>query len=90
MLLQSTIGKTALMIENEMFRDGHTPRQRRGRAGQLHMSRRRAPISTGAVGRNGIASAAQCGAAVRRVKAREPRPAESVNAAPSRGCGHGV
>ena len=24
MLLQSTIGKTALMIENEMFGDGHT------------------------------------------------------------------
>ena len=33
MLLQSTIGKTALMIENEMFRDGRTPRQRRGRGG---------------------------------------------------------
>jgi hypothetical protein len=34
--------------------------------GQFHMSRRRAPMSTGDVDRNGIASAAQLGAAVRR------------------------
>jgi hypothetical protein len=38
MLLQSTIGKTALMIENEMFRGLHTELTGRG---QLHMSRRR-------------------------------------------------
>jgi len=65
MLLQSTIDKTALMIENEMFRGLHTELTGRG---QLHMSRRRAPMSTGAAGGDGIASAAQFGAAVRRVK----------------------
>ena len=65
MLLKSTIGKTALMIENEMFRGFHTELTGRG---QLHMSRRRAPMSTGATGGEGIASAAQFGAAVRRVK----------------------
>src|SRR6266436_6301105 len=46
-------------IESEMFGD---------RCTQLHISRRRAPMSTGAAGRNGIASAAQCGTAVRRAK----------------------
>ena len=59
MRLQSIIGNTAPMIESEMFGD---------RCTQLHISRRRAPISTGAVGRNGIESAAQFGVAMRRVK----------------------
>jgi hypothetical protein len=80
MLLQSTIGKTALMIETRCSETVARRGNDGAGAGQLHMSRRRAPMSTGAVGRNGIASAAQCGAAVRRVKS--PRTsAESVNAA---------
>jgi hypothetical protein len=66
MLLQSTIAKTALMIENEMFRGLHTELTGRG---QLHMSRRRAPMSTGDVGRNGIPSAAQLGELIELVGA---------------------
>ena len=67
MLLQSTIGKTALMIENEMFRDGRTPRQRRGRGGSPpHVAQAGADIDRrsgsqwhrigGAVWRGGAAS----------------------------------
>ena len=68
MLLQSTIGKTTLMIETEMFRDSHTEVMIEPGRRQLHMSRRRVPMSTGGAGGDGIASAAQFGAAVRRVK----------------------
>ena len=60
--------RTALIIEIEMFRDRRMLGNDGAWTGQFHMSRRRAPMSTGAVGCNGIASAAQFGAAVQRVK----------------------
>jgi len=76
MLLQSTIGKTALMIENEMFRGLHTELTRRG---QLHVAQAGANVDRrcrwrwhrvgGAIWRGGAAG-------------EEPLPVESASAAP--------
>jgi len=69
MRLQSMISNMALIIESEMFR-GPSRAEANDETGadQLHIARRRAPMSTGAAGRDGIASAAPADA---------PRPGDS-------------